>query len=117
MRARRAGGERDVSSGVAMEFPFHVRKAHRGRKRVREGPRPKPPQVEEGRVPRISKLMALALHLDQLVRSGALRDFAEAARLGHVSRARILQIMDLLSLPPDVVQDLLPSSAKTPYGP
>jgi hypothetical protein len=33
--------------------------------------------------------MALALHFEELVRSGAVRDYAELARLGQVSRARI----------------------------
>ena len=56
-------------------------------------PRPVPAR---GRVPRISRLMALALRLDELVRTGVVADYAELARLGHVSRARISQILNLL---------------------
>jgi hypothetical protein len=59
------------------------------------------------RVPRISRLMALALRLDELVRSGVVADYAELARLGHVSRARISQILNLLALAPDIQESLL----------
>jgi hypothetical protein len=51
--------------------------------------------------------MALALRLEGLVRSGAVRDYAELARLGHVTRARMSQIMSLLSLAPDLQELLL----------
>ena len=45
-----------------------------------------------GRVPRVTRLMALAIPLEQLVRDGAVADYAEIARLGHVSRVRMTQI-------------------------
>ena len=67
-------------------------------------PRPVPAR---GRVPRISRLMALALRLDELVRTGVVSDYAELARLGHVSRARISQILNLLALAPDLQESLL----------
>jgi hypothetical protein len=51
--------------------------------------------------------MALALRLERLVRSGSLRDYAELARLGQVSRARITQIMSLLHLAPDLQEQIL----------
>jgi len=51
--------------------------------------------------------MALAIKLDGLVRRGAVRDYAALARLGHVSRARITQIMNLLLLAPDIQEQLL----------
>jgi hypothetical protein len=41
---------------------------------------------------RIARSMALALRFEQLIRSGAVRDYAELARLGQVSRARLTQI-------------------------
>lgn len=43
--------------------------------------------------------MALAIHFDRLIRDGVVENYAELARLGGVSRARITQIMDLLNLP------------------
>ena len=41
-----------------------------------------------GRVPRVSRLMALALKLETLLAQGTLRNPAELAELGHVSRPR-----------------------------
>jgi hypothetical protein len=51
--------------------------------------------------------MALALRFEQLLRSGAVRDYAELARLGQVSRARVTQIMNLLHLAPDLQEEIL----------
>src|SRR5881398_143195 len=65
------------------------------------------PTVASGRVPRIARLMALALRFEELVRSGAVRDYAELARLGQVSRARLTQIMNLLHLAPDIQEAIL----------
>jgi hypothetical protein len=38
--------------------------------------------IEPGNVPRISKLMALAIRFDGLVRRGKVRDYADLASLG-----------------------------------
>ena len=65
------------------------------------------PPVAAGRVPRIARLLALALRFEELVRSGAVRDHAELARLGQVSRARITQVMSLLYLAPDLQETIL----------
>jgi len=77
----------------------------RSRKELRDGPAP--PAVPQGRVPRISRLMALAIRFDQLIREGAVSDQAELVRLGHVSRARVTQILNLLNLAPDIQESLL----------
>ena len=63
--------------------------------------------VAAGRVPRIARLMALALRFERLVRSGDVRDYAELGRLGQVSRARVTQIMSLLHLAPDLQEKIL----------
>ena len=59
------------------------------------------------RVPRIARLMALALRFDGLVQDGTVADYTELARLGHVTVARISQIMNLLYLAPDLQETLL----------
>ena len=59
------------------------------------------------RIPRLALLMALAWHIEGLVRSGAISNYAAAARLGHVSRARLSQIVSLLNLAPDLQEQLL----------
>lgn len=65
------------------------------------------PPLPEGRIPRISRLMALAHHLERLVVTGVVKDYAELAQLGQVSRARITQIMNLLLLAPDIQEEIL----------
>jgi hypothetical protein len=91
-----------------VEKRVHFRHAGRGRGRqVREGPAAAAPTLPTGRVPRVSRLMALALRLDDLVRSGAIASYAELARLGHVTRARVCQIMNLLCLAPDLQEAVL----------
>ena len=66
-----------------------------------------PPSLPRGRVPRVSRLLALAVRLDELVRTGVIQDYATLAELAHVSRARISQIMNLLALAPDIQEALL----------
>ena len=61
----------------------------------------------EGRLPRIARLMALAVKFDNLIRSGVIEDYADLARLGGVSRARVSQIMGLLNLAPDLQERIL----------
>jgi hypothetical protein len=51
--------------------------------------------------------MALAIHLDRMIRDGIAADRAELAKLGHVTRARLTQIMNLLCLAPDIQEELL----------
>jgi len=51
--------------------------------------------------------MALAIHFDGLIRQGVVRDYADLARLGGVTRARITQIMNLLNLPPWKQEEIL----------
>lgn len=76
-------------------------------KQIVPGPEPEPPKVPAGRVPRVAKLMALALRFDRLIRTGAIRDQAELARLGHITRARVTQTLNLLQLAPDLQEKVL----------
>jgi hypothetical protein len=59
------------------------------------------------RIPRIAKLMALAIRFEALVTAGAVRNFAELACVGRVSRGRMTQILRLLNLAPDIQEQLL----------
>lgn len=78
---------------------FHVERSQRGRKHLRD---PKPKRDVGHRVPRVAKLMALAIRFEGLIRDGVVADNAELARLGHVTRARMTQIANLLNLAPDI---------------
>jgi len=55
----------------------------------------------------LARLMALAIRLDGLMQTGAIKDYATLARLGHVSRARITQILNLVHLAPDLQEAIL----------
>lgn len=60
-----------------------------------------------GQTPRLSRLMALAIKCDDLVERGEVRDFAGLARVGHVTRARMSQIVNLVNLAPDIQEEIL----------
>ena len=61
----------------------------------------------KGNIPRVAKLLALAIRFEKLVKRGDIQDYADLARLGYVTRARITQIMNLLNLAPDIQEDIL----------
>jgi len=58
-------------------------------------------------MPRVARLLALALRLEQLVQTGVIANYAELAQLGHVSRARVTQILNLRFLAPDLQEAVL----------
>jgi hypothetical protein len=60
-----------------------------------------------GPIPRITRLMALAVYFEQLLERGAARNYAELARRANLSRARVTQVMKLRLLAPDIQETLL----------
>ena len=64
-------------------------------------------ELVEGSIPRLARLLALAIRMEGLLRSGTIQDYAELARLGRVTRARMTQIMKLLYLAPDIQEQIL----------
>ena len=71
---------------------------------------------EFGRVPRVSRLMALALKFERLLSQGTVRNHAELAQLGQVTRTRVCQILRLANLAP-TIQEALLFLPKTLQGP
>jgi DNA invertase Pin-like site-specific DNA recombinase len=63
--------------------------------------------AEGGRVPRISRIMALAIKLEQMVRERQAPNYARLAEVGHLSRARLSQILTLRNLAPSIQETLL----------
>jgi len=96
-----------VSPEPRIEFKVHFEPSRRGRKRAVVGEKPADPATTPGNLPRVTRLMALAIHFDGLIRDGEVADYAEIARLGHVTRARVTQIMNLLHLAPDIQEAIL----------
>jgi len=64
-------------------------------------------QQSLGRVPRVSRLMALALKFEKLLSEGTMRNHAEVAQFGHVTRTRVCQILSLTNLAPTIQEALL----------
>ncbi len=98
-----------MSKPVSVDFQFSIKQRGRGaKKRIVEGAA----QTDESkpaleRIPRISRYMALAIHFEDLIRQGVVTDYADLARLGHVTRARVTQIMNLRLLAPEIQEELL----------
>ena len=92
---------------ITTRSTVHFTRARRGRKQLHRGEAPQLAPPVFGRVPRICRLMALAIRMQRLIDSGEVRDFAEIARLGHVTRARVTQVMNLLCLAPDIQEAIL----------
>lgn len=82
------------------------------RKRAIIGPAPAK-SAPQGRIPRISKLMALAIRFDQLLGERVVANQSELARLAHVTQPRMTQIMNLLNLAPDIQEEILHLPAVT----
>jgi hypothetical protein len=96
-----------MSMPLTVECRVEFRRLVKGRKQLREASATPRPEVPLGRIPRVSRWMALAIRFEQLLREGEIASYAELARLGHVTHARISQIMNLLYLAPDVQEAIL----------
>ncbi len=98
-----------MNKPVSVDFQFSVQQRGRGaKKRIVEGAAQSDeskPTLE--RIPRISRYMALAIHFEDLIRQGIVTDYADLARLGHVTRARVTQVMNLRLLAPEIQEELL----------
>jgi hypothetical protein len=96
-----------MSLPLTVECQIEFRRLAKGRKQMQDAPAPPRPLVPAGRVPRVARWMALALRFEQLLRDGHVGSYAELARLGHVTHARVSQIMNLLYLAPDLQEAIL----------
>ena len=63
--------------------------------------------AQSGRIPRITKLVALASRMQSMLESGQVETFQQLAELGRISQPRMTQIMSLLNLAPDIQEELL----------
>jgi hypothetical protein len=110
-------GPREHEHGVAVEMTIPV--VRRDRKaagaeveKAAQGPPPRP------KIPRITRLMALAIKFQDMIDRGEVRDYADIARLGLVTRARLTQIMNLTLLAPDIQEEILrcPAAVGMPHA-
>ena len=93
--------------GEAPEIQIEMTLSVRRRRPNPEEPRPPARPARPGQIPRISRLMALAIKFQEMVDGGEVTDYADLARLGYVTRARLTQIMNLTLLAPDIQERLI----------
>jgi site-specific DNA recombinase len=93
---------------VSVELRDHTRFAYSLPVAIRPGVRHATADASsQGRIPRVSRLMALAIKFQRLVSQGVVRNYRELAEAGHVSRARLCHIMMLANLAPTIQEALL----------
>ncbi len=95
------------SNGLDVTWTFRPKSGNQSRVKRALEPDSERRKVEAGNVPRLSRLMALAIRFAGLIRNNEVSDYADLARLGYVTRARITQIMSLLNLAPDIQEEIL----------
>jgi hypothetical protein len=91
---------------ITVKRKVQITREAQGRRRIAAAP-PETAPVEPGRVPRISRLMALAIRLERLLITGEVSDVMELADLGHVTQPRMSQILNLTLLAPEIQEELL----------
>lgn len=63
--------------------------------------------AREGLLPRVTQVLALAIHLEDMIRRSEAKDYADVARLSGLCRERVSQIVRLNYLAPDIQIELL----------
>jgi|SRR5271156_4159903 len=64
-------------------------------------------RLSAGRLPKITRVLALAIHFDTMIWQGDAKDYADIGRLTCLCRERVSQIMRLTYLAPDIQMELL----------
>ena len=96
-----------MTQAITIERTLQFSRRRRGRKSVAEIAATTTVEPASVRVPRIARLMALAIRFDHFLENGVVNSFSELARLGSVTRARVTQIMNLRMLAPDIQEEIL----------
>jgi DNA invertase Pin-like site-specific DNA recombinase len=96
-----------VSSRVVIGLKEGTRLEYQMPMPNRRGARGSDKEEDGGRVPRVSRLMALAIKFERLIREGKIRNHRHIAEDGQISRARLSQIMRLTDLAPSIQEELL----------
>ena len=93
-----------MNGQLTINRSFHVKVRRNGSKSLEDGVAPTKPI---GRIPRITRLLALAHRCRDLVRDGIIINQSELAHYGQISTTRMSQIMWLDNLAPDIQEEIL----------
>jgi hypothetical protein len=88
-----------MNERASVEVQFQLRRHVTA---VRATPRP-----SRGHLPQVTRILALAIHFDEMIQRTEARDFADVGRLSCLCRERVSQVMRLLYLAPDIQMELL----------
>lgn len=91
---------------ITVTKPIHFRSRAHGRKVASTTPSPLA-SLPMGKVPRVSRLMALAIRFDRMLREGEVESIGELARRHQISQPRATQLLNLTLLAPDIQESLL----------
>ncbi len=91
-----------MNPGTPLEIQFQLRPKPRP---VRDAAQRELPSA--GRLPQATRVLALAIHIDEMIRSGDARDYTDVARQTCLCRERVSQIVRLNYLAPDIQVELL----------
>jgi len=95
-----------MSESLTIHRRIHF--AYAGRRKVlREKKDATDPSRPPGRTVRVARLLALALRMEHLVQTAVVPNYATVARLGHISRAGLTQILNLTLLAPEIQEAIL----------
>ena len=72
------------------------------------GPRrPRGSEIDAGRSPRVTQVLALALSFQDMIASGNARNYRDLANRAEVTAERLSQVMKLLWLAPAIQEEIL----------
>lgn len=71
------------------------------------------PTVTSKPVPRVARMLALAYFIEKTIEDGTLADYAHAARVLQLSRARLSQVLNLKLLAPSIQAQILTGEIQT----
>jgi len=92
-----------MSASIKMDI--HFSSGTGGHRIIRKGKRPK--HAKPTRLPRVTRLMALSIKYDHLIRKGLIKNHDELAELAGVDRSLVSRIVRLRLLAPDIQEWLL----------
>jgi hypothetical protein len=90
-----------MTKNAPLEIQFQLRPKRSGASDVT------PETRGAGQIPQITRVVALAIHFEEMIRRGDAKDYADIARLSCLCRERVSQIARLNYLAPDIQVELL----------
>ncbi|MCA9137970.1 MAG: hypothetical protein KDB00_14460 [Planctomycetales bacterium] len=94
---------------TTVKTKLNLKLASKGRRTLRTQSKEEPVEKPKpkGKIPRISRLVALAIEFDEMLRSGAANDATDLAEMYDITQPRMSQIISLALLAPDIQETLL----------